>query len=263
MKRINLTLTIACSIFTLLLLLPRNGEALTRYLIDEENFELVAKDISTQFGTPYESILNFLGNQVNYHPINTDIPHPKDFLISSETKRHIQFTWAAEPGQESYHGSYYNLLTGFSNLFQTDTPSIDLIIPEGYQYHVYAFTASKNRLQSITHIFIVDRDAFFTGGTPDQPLPNTDKFEAINSLSLYPNPARSQSSLSFQLKETSNVAIEVYSLQGQRLQTSWLAPLHQGRHEVPIDLSQLQPGIYYIQLQINHQLKQIPLMLGK
>ncbi|MEL6638431.1 MAG: T9SS type A sorting domain-containing protein [Bacteroidota bacterium] len=259
MKRIYLPLVTA--LFSLALLLPQPTRALSYYQLDGQNLPIVADDISRKFGTPYATVLDYLGEQVSYLPISADVPPPRDFEISSKNKRHIQFRWAEQSGQDLYHGSYFSLLSAQSGVFETSESYIDLLLPEGYQYHIYTFASSKNRIQSIIQIFIVDRDAFLTGGGP-RPSPGTsDRFQLPGSV--FPNPASERSTLRLELASQQEIAVEVYSPAGQSLLQPFRGRLDRGRHEIPLDLSTLPAGWYVLRLQTATGPSQMLLIRGE
>jgi hypothetical protein len=69
-------------------------------------------------------------------------------------------------------------------------------------------------------------------------------------LAIYPNPVSDISTIQFNLKESSDVLIEVYNIQGQRVNQLANGNLAQGTHEIVWSVdSNVQNGIYFIKLQ--------------
>jgi hypothetical protein len=68
------------------------------------------------------------------------------------------------------------------------------------------------------------------------------------SISIFPNPANSQTTLSFSIEKSCNVSLEIFDLLGKRLKSVILGELSVGSHSLDIDLSELQSGTYYYRI---------------
>ncbi|MBL4654618.1 MAG: redoxin domain-containing protein [Bacteroidia bacterium] len=70
--------------------------------------------------------------------------------------------------------------------------------------------------------------------------------ESLPSLTVYPNPAFDNSTITFFLKERSNIRIELFNLLGQKEFTILDGTRSFGIHQVQIDVKGLTPGMYII-----------------
>jgi hypothetical protein len=73
----------------------------------------------------------------------------------------------------------------------------------------------------------------------------------FSSLKIFPNPSSSEAKIMFTLAQEAEVALEVYSLQGQLLDVLLAEKLAQGQHEVIMDVSGYALGTYLIRIQSN------------
>ncbi len=68
---------------------------------------------------------------------------------------------------------------------------------------------------------------------------------------IYPNPTHNYSTLDFEIKESSNVIMNVLNQLGQKIYSDNLGNFPRGQFKQRIDVSSLPKGIYLIQLNIN------------
>ncbi|MCD4724760.1 MAG: T9SS type A sorting domain-containing protein [Bacteroidales bacterium] len=69
---------------------------------------------------------------------------------------------------------------------------------------------------------------------------------------IYPNPARSQTSLNIRLDEASRLHVRIFSLSGQQIQQE-LFELKKGQNLVNLDLQKLNSGVFYVTLEFNNE----------
>lgn len=69
----------------------------------------------------------------------------------------------------------------------------------------------------------------------------------------FPNPARTQATIRYELPTAGPVRLEVYNLLGQRIQSLVAAPQPAGRHEISFDASGLSSGVYFVRLQTTNR----------
>ncbi|MCD4724759.1 MAG: T9SS type A sorting domain-containing protein [Bacteroidales bacterium] len=69
---------------------------------------------------------------------------------------------------------------------------------------------------------------------------------------IYPNPARSQTSLNIRLDEASRLHVRIFSLSGQQIQQQ-LFELNKGQNIVNLDLQKLNSGVFYVTLEFNNE----------
>lgn len=74
----------------------------------------------------------------------------------------------------------------------------------------------------------------------------------LNSFVLYPNPATSNTSISFNIVEKNKVSVMVYDVLGNVVsEISQTNDFEKGNHTISLNTSDLAGGIYYISLQVN------------
>lgn len=70
------------------------------------------------------------------------------------------------------------------------------------------------------------------------------------SMNLYPNPANDNITLSYTLLKNEQLTTSIYDLSGRMIRT-WTKATPSGQHEVTIDINDLSPGLYQIELRNN------------
>jgi hypothetical protein len=68
------------------------------------------------------------------------------------------------------------------------------------------------------------------------------------ALRVHPNPLRPGSRVSFELRETTHVRLEVFDVSGRRVTTLLDASRGRGTHRVDLDPSRLPAGVYFVRL---------------
>jgi hypothetical protein len=69
-------------------------------------------------------------------------------------------------------------------------------------------------------------------------------------VKLFPNPAKDQNVLMYQLKENRQVRVSVYTLLGERVFFTDAGMMTAGAHQQPINLAGQPAGLYTIQLDL-------------
>ena len=85
----------------------------------------------------------------------------------------------------------------------------------------------------------------------DPTLNIAEQNEDFNSVSIYPNPASSDVTVSFDLAASSNATIKLSDLSGKILSISTLNNLATGTNSANIQTANLVAGIYYVTLEVN------------
>ena len=76
----------------------------------------------------------------------------------------------------------------------------------------------------------------------------------IQNIQLMPNPFYEQMSLEFQLRKNSDIQIQLFSTNGQRVASSLHENLGQGSNKIIIDqLNHLAAGVYFVKINISGQ----------
>jgi len=75
-----------------------------------------------------------------------------------------------------------------------------------------------------------------------------------SSLSIFPNPAKEKINITFNVKETTGIEINMYGIDGRKISNLLASTLNEGEHTQTIMLpSAITPGIYIVQLVANGQ----------
>ena len=80
-----------------------------------------------------------------------------------------------------------------------------------------------------------------------------DDQDFVTNLSVYPNPISNQGMLEFDLKNSSNAVVKIFSLTGKLVQTMNLGMLQEGNHKEQINVSQLSIGTYIVSLEAGNE----------
>ncbi|MBO6523329.1 MAG: CotH kinase family protein [Balneolaceae bacterium] len=75
----------------------------------------------------------------------------------------------------------------------------------------------------------------------------------IQLLQNYPNPFNPSTNITFELEKTSNVKLEVFSVEGRLIQTLADSRYNSGAHSIRFDASSLSSGIYFYRLSSESQ----------
>lgn len=65
---------------------------------------------------------------------------------------------------------------------------------------------------------------------------------------LYPNPTRDQATFSIYIHEPAQFQIEIYAVTGQQIIELHSGELSEGRHEFNLDLTEYEPGTYFVKV---------------
>ena len=76
-----------------------------------------------------------------------------------------------------------------------------------------------------------------------------DENETIFDFYVFPNPANNKANIKFNLaSRQENISINMHNVVGKKVQTIYEGILHTGSQNIPIDISQLSKGIYFINI---------------
>lgn len=75
-----------------------------------------------------------------------------------------------------------------------------------------------------------------------------DSIPALETISIYPNPAVNQTIIQFTLQRSSNVSIKMYDVSGNEIEMLLNDRLKQGGHSLRLNTNDFSKGFYYIQM---------------
>jgi len=96
----------------------------------------------------------------------------------------------------------------------------------------------------------IEEGAFETPATSVERDNLITKFELLGN---YPNPFNPTTNIRFSLPEMADVQIQIYSLQGQRVETIYLGSISRGVHSVRFNAGSLASGVYIYRIIAHHQ----------
>jgi hypothetical protein len=73
----------------------------------------------------------------------------------------------------------------------------------------------------------------------------------LNNVSLFPNPSATQTTLSININEASNINIYLTNILGQKVKTINTAQVDAGQHNYTIDAGDLTKGLYLVTVEVN------------
>jgi len=77
---------------------------------------------------------------------------------------------------------------------------------------------------------------------------------SVTAIEIYPNPTSSSSIVSFRLNQASRVVIDVFTEEGQLLQTSFNATLDEGNYQLTLDEKALNSGVNYVRISMGDEI---------
>ncbi|MFA7082098.1 MAG: T9SS type A sorting domain-containing protein [Bacteroidales bacterium] len=81
---------------------------------------------------------------------------------------------------------------------------------------------------------------------------NIAKINQTTNLRLYPNPANSSTTLEYNLRETSNVTLQVYDMNGRMVSSLDNGRQQAGQHSLQMNVQNLKGGIYMVRIITNN-----------
>ena len=123
--------------------------------------------------------------------------------------------------------------TGFSDhIWSNGSQGASIVVNTAGTYTVTANDGNCDQTESVTVQVVI----------------GVENPEALaNSFSIYPNPNSGSSELSFDLKNSGEVTIEIFTIEGQRVMTQTQAGVF-GRNIFPLDMRPLAKGTYFVKL---------------
>lgn len=145
--------------------------------------------------------------------------------------------------------------------YRSQTISGGVVIDEEYEQYVgyiwitkdnYFVAGIDSRYGDSDPNFTIS-DSYFYLADASQVLSIADRIESsgIRMEPLYPNPVSAETHIAFELEKTTQVAIHLQNLQGQRVASVLQSTLPAGKHDLTWDVSHLPAGMYFCTLIAN------------
>jgi hypothetical protein len=109
------------------------------------------------------------------------------------------------------------------------------VTPEWKSYNMCSVPAAKVRLNPPPFVSLLTAINDFQ--------------EDVPQMTIYPNPVKSTSLISFSLEKKHHVNLSVYDIYGKKIKTLLEGQINQGNHNIAWDASGLSSGIYIIRLE--------------
>lgn len=174
-----------------------------------------------------------LGNAVKTIKVTTDT---SNLLVVGN------FDVAAQTSSITFQnsGTWYDYLSGTTI---TATGAAQSITLQPGEYHVYL---NRN---------IVNAVVTAVGNV----TPATDDLKAF----VYPNPVSQNSVINLQTPESGKAQVDLYNLQGQKIQTVYSGFLPKGKHDLPFHsyTAAVTNGSYFLKIQLNKKTKPVKIIL--
>ncbi len=172
---------------------------------------------------------------------------------SVQHSRRPIFTWRDNsvfaPDSFYLHISTFFIFTDTAALIKTTTPNYTMPAsgPLGFDTVFYWRVAGKNAAGFSPW-------SFFWNLTTSLKKPIKDAFKA----NLYPNPAITATTFDFELHKAQNVRIAIIDITGKEILNIYSGQLNANKHSMPIDISTLANGNYYIAIAGETAMQTIP-----
>lgn len=196
-------------------------------------------DIKNNGYTNLEDYLNELVEQYTY------LIRPIDFAIEQSSETEVVLGWNDVTDNET--GFYLERAVGdgdFELLAELDANSTgytdEISSPGIYKYQLRSFNETDTSLY--TEIAEVD----LSTGVDDVNIDN-------NSLSVYPNPFKSDFTIKLNLLNSDDIEIAINDLSGRQIELIHSGALTEGEHFINYNASGLKSGVYYLTIKTNVQ----------
>jgi len=169
------------------------------------------------------------------------------------TSMSFQISWALWNGA----GEIVAEGSGYSNNTLVD---IDFPIDNTDCYDFFLYDSGGNGFQGGGYLKLYDGNDIFEYVTEFEDVVNITFHADLGigipeftntELNIYPNPVNDVANINYNLKEESNVKVEVYSISGALILDYPSQNQNIGNHIIVINTSTLQEGIYFVNLTIN------------
>ncbi|MBN1481374.1 T9SS C-terminal target domain-containing protein [candidate division KSB1 bacterium] len=119
------------------------------------------------------------------------------------------------------------------------------------QRGTHPYLEAEFTIDIIPSLGLSDKDVFkFSAGLLNIKTPEITHPESCALVRSYPNPFNSQTTIQYELKQSSHVSIEIYNLWGQRIERLVDEQMEIGTHEITWNAQSAATGVYFIRFVI-------------
>lgn len=136
--------------------------------------------------------------------------------------------------------------SGVASLYDTPHDRLMVINAEGVLVYKGSGHANSDRIDAIE---VINEE--LGPNAPTSLLNNTD--DGSLRLRIYPNPARDNITLNFDLPESGNVNLQIVSIDGRLVKQDVHTNFNQGSHTLTFNLADVSPGMYYALLKLDNR----------
>jgi hypothetical protein len=144
-------------------------------------------------------------------------------------------SWATGAGvaQQTWSLRFSNAVIDMANYGSAGMPKIVVIGPNHTVFYNVNNTVNSANLQNAINA------ALSTTG-------NIEHNNTASFLNILPNPAGSTAEIKFNLIKSSDIALELYNLEGKMVQQIFSGKLNAGENKIPVNLEKLTDGMYLV-----------------
>jgi aminopeptidase N len=193
--------------------------------------------------------------------------------------------WIYEPNHPKYVNTYnYENLGGgqwkvnfFTTQTQTNTvffkmpvevwirftdnsdTTIRVMNDANYQQFGWIFNKQPIQFRFDKNDIILLKEDYTTVGIIDEQIANG----SFRLFQNYPNPAKDQTRITFDLLNPSAVTIEIFNIMGTVLNSSVYSSRQAGMNSIDIDCSALSSGVYYYRVKVGNEIQTKKMLITK
>ena len=136
---------------------------------------------------------------------------------------------------------------------------------EGEEFNIELWDQSSNQKYNLKIEWLEGSDYFSTNGIniASSIILDTQYDDNIQYVSCFPNPSSGNISIEFNLLEDDYINVSVFNAIGENVYMLNNSLFNKGLNNIPISLSHLRQGLYYIELQSKESKKTLVIELTK
>jgi hypothetical protein len=141
-----------------------------------------------------------------------------------------------------------------------DSPIVEEPKPEEHMVGMMVWHQPSTELKELKPDTLQTVETFTANNTPDDKVVNDIKSDFI----VFPNPTKGEFTIKYDVKKRSDILVEIMDIKGITLQTPVnIQGQHTGKYQVPVNLTHLTNGIYFVNLTVNGDRKTQKVILEK